>query len=207
MRMDNKIPQTKMPVLRSKHGIQSREKMILDATAANRTMWKTKNTENIIYIDLEKKLKQKPTIFADNTNTPFLSSSFDTIFYDPPHDIGKDDSDLLTMGKLQLKEAKATEHRLHTYYGLYYIKTVNDMIKHVYKAQKEFHRILKHDGLVWLKWCEVKMKLTRILRIWTDWNVLIIINCTDPTHTMGKQQTYWICLTKKKREIVQTTLL
>jgi len=183
------------------------ETLILDATAGNRTMWKTKNAENIVYIDVEKRLAKKPTIFADNTNTPFLPETFDTIFYDPPHDIGRDDSDLLGMGKLRLKEAKRSEHRLHTYYGLHYIKTVNDMIKMLYHAQKELHRILKQDGLLWLKWNEVKMPLKRILRIFTDWTVLLEINLSDPTHTMGKKQTYWICLTKKKRDIVQTTLL
>jgi len=181
--------------------------MILDATAGNRTMWQTKKAEDIIYIDIEKQLKIKPTIFADNTNTPFLSEIFDTIFYDPPHIIGKDDSDLLGIGKLRLKELKATEHRLHTYYGLCYVQTVNDMIKMLYHAQKEFKRILKQDGLLWLKWNEVNMPLKRIIRIFTDWTVLMEINVTDPTHTMGKAQTYWICLTKKEKEIMQTTLL
>ena len=181
--------------------------MILDATAGNKTMWKHKTSDSIIYIDLERKLQHKPTIFADNTNTPFLSSSFDTIFYDPPHDIGRDDSDLLGIGKLRLKELKKTEHRLHTYYGLYYVKTVNDMIKMLYKTQKELKRILKDDGLLWLKWNEVAMPLKRIIRIFTGWTVLIEINTTDPTHTMGKARTYWICLTKEKREGKQTELL
>jgi len=62
--------------------------MILDATAGNRTMWKVKDAEGIIYIDMERRLMNKPTIFADNNTTPFLDKAFDTIFYDPPHKWG-----------------------------------------------------------------------------------------------------------------------
>ena len=181
--------------------------MILDATAGNRTMWKHKNAEAIIYIDIEKKLEIKPTIFADNTNTPFLSEIFDTIFYDPPHDYGRDDADLLGIGKIMLKQLKASEHRLHTYYGYKYTSNRVSMIKLLYGANKEFNRILKEGGLLWLKWCELKLPLNRMLRIFDNFTVLMIISVTDPTHTMSKHQTYWICLTKKEKEIVQATLL
>jgi len=181
--------------------------MILDATAGNRTMYISKKTETIIYIDIEKQLKIKPTIYADNTNTPFLSEIFDTIFYDPPHDYGRDDSDLLGIGKLHYKELKATEHRLHTYYGYKYTPNRLSMIKLLYGANKEFNRILKDDGLLWLKWCELKLSLNRMLRIFDNFAVLMIISVTDPTHTMSKAQTYWICLTKQKREDVQTALI
>jgi hypothetical protein len=181
--------------------------MILDATAGNRTMWQTKKSENIIYADREKKLKVKPTIFADNRELPFRAETFTSIFFDPPHDIGADDSDLLTMGKMRLKEAKATERRLHTYYGLYYVKTVNDMIKLIYYVQKELFRVLQYGGLLWLKWNEIAIPLERILAIFNGWRILLKIPVSSETHTLGKKQTYWVCLTKEKKETVQTTLL
>lgn len=181
--------------------------MILDATAGNRTMWKHKKCEGIIYSDIEKNLKVKPTIFADNRQLPFRDETFSTIFFDPPHDIGVDDSDILTMGKFALKEARATEKRLHTYYGLYYIKTVDDMIKLLYYTQKEFMRILKYSGLLWLKWNDVAMQLNRVLAIFADWKILLIIPQTSTSHTMGTKQTYWVCMIKEKKETKQVTLL
>ena len=62
--------------------------MILDATAGNRTMWQTKQADGIIYIDMEKRLEVKPTIFCSNEQTPFRDNTFDNIFYDSPHTYG-----------------------------------------------------------------------------------------------------------------------
>jgi len=59
--------------------------VILDATAGNRKMWRKKDYLDIIYLDIEKGLEVKPTIIADNTQTPFKDKTFHTIFYDPPH--------------------------------------------------------------------------------------------------------------------------
>jgi len=50
-------------------------------------MWTHKNSKNIIYIDIEKQLWNKPTIYADCTQTPFKDKTFDAIFFDPPHDV------------------------------------------------------------------------------------------------------------------------
>jgi len=63
--------------------------------------------------------------------------------------------------------------------------------------------------IVYLKkaaYCELKLSLNRMLRIFDNFTVLMIISVTDPTHTMSKAQTYWICLKKEKREATQTTL-
>ena len=181
--------------------------MILDATAGNRTMWQTKKAEDIIYIDIEKQLKTKPTIFADNTNTPFLSEIFDTIFYDPPHRWGGEPFFHGQVGFLQKRQWARTKPFAWTYYGWDKYKTRLQLIKHIYHAQKEFKRILKQDGLLWLKWNECEISLNRILAIFSDWTEIMRLYISDPTHTASKHQTYWICLTKKKKEIMQTTLL
>ena len=180
--------------------------MILDATAGNRTMWHHKKSPHIIYSDREKGLKIKPTIFADNRKLPFKDETFTIIFFDPPHDIGADDSDILGMGKLRLKEAKATEKRLHTYYGLYHVKTIPQMIELIYRSQKEFWRVLQNGGLLWLKWNEIAMKLDRILAIFADWRILLKLPIQSQTHTLGTKQTYWVCLMKEKKEDKQVTL-
>ena len=62
--------------------------MILDATAGNRAIWQHKNCDKIVYMDLEKKLERKPSIFADNRHCPFKDNIFHTIFFDPPYDYG-----------------------------------------------------------------------------------------------------------------------
>ena len=180
--------------------------MILDATAGNRTMWKHKNTENIIYIDIEKKLERKPTIFTDNTNTPFLSGIFDTIFYDPPHGWG--DKTIWYAYKHRSKEyfEKWGDRKIPRYYGTDKYKSRSELVAHIYHAQKEFYRILKDDGLLWLKWNEYSIPLARLLTFFGDWRELMRIYVCAPSQTFGEQQTYWVCLTKEKRETTQTAL-
>jgi len=180
--------------------------MILDATAGNRTIWQNKDNENIVYIDMEKQLQRKPTIFADNTNTPFLPKTFSTIFYDPPHDFGAKPFDHTLKHTPETAEYISHHPFCTTYYGWDKYKNQMALIVHMYKALQEFYRILTDDGLVWFKWCEVKISLHRVLALFKDWYILMIINLADPTKTWGKKPAYWICMSKIKREFVQKTL-
>jgi hypothetical protein len=181
--------------------------MILDATAGNRTMYECKQTDSIIYIDMEKKLKVKPTIFADNTNTPFLDATFDTIFYDPPHLWGNKEGYTPFYPKEYKKWASEHKPFAFTYYGWDKYQSREALIAHIYRAQKEFARIIKPNGLLWLKWNETRIPLNRILTIFAEWHVLLILRINDITQTWGTAQTFWVCLTKKKGEMKQTTLL
>lgn len=183
------------------------KRMILDATAGNRTMWLIRDNENVVYIDIEKKLQHKPMIFADNTNTPFLDKSFNTIFYDPPHDFGAPPFDHTL--KLTPETVEYIKHHpfCTTYYGWDKYKNQQALIVHIYKAQKEFYRILADDGLLWFKWTEIKVSLHKVLSLFCDWHVLIEINIADPTRTWGKKKVFWVCMTKIKREYKQETLM
>jgi len=181
--------------------------MILDATAGNRTLWKTKNIEYMIYIDMERKLEVPPTIFADNTNTPFSNKVFDTIFYDPPHMFGDVSSFYVHPDAESFKKKWQGYGEIPRYYGGDKYKNQQELIVHIYRAQKEFHRILKDDGLIWLKWNETKVTLRKILALFEDWNVLIAVPIKAPSQTAGTRQTYWCCLSKEKREYVQDTLM
>lgn len=180
--------------------------MILDATAAYRSMYKNKQCSSIIYIDVERALLTKPTIFCDNTKTPFEDATFDSIFYDPPHGFGEKQFDHLN--QMSGDVAAAAKHLpfVSTYYGWDKYSNQQSLIVHVFKAQREFHRILKNDGLLWFKWCEVKISLHRVLLLFEDWDVLMHINVADPTKTWGKSKSYWIVLTKKKKNVMQTRL-
>jgi hypothetical protein len=170
-------------------------------------MWKHKNTENIIYIDIEKKLERKPTIFADNTNTPFLSEIFDTIFYDPPHQIRDTGSYFVYPDAARFRMKWKGYGKIPRYYGGDKFKTKTALIAHIYYAQKEFMRILKNDGLLWLKWNDIEIPLRRILILFEDWNEMLRHYVKSPIGTGSKHQTYWICFSKRKMEDVQTTLL
>lgn len=180
--------------------------MILDATAGNRTMWQQKNNQNIIYIDIEKTLTRKPTMFADNTLTPFLSQTFDTIFYDPPHSWDTKTGFFSFTTREEYNKMYKPKKSIPTYYGWDKYKTRRGLVAHVYRAQKEFQRILKHDGLLWLKWNEVEIPYLRIKGCFTDWHELLRIYVKSPRQSAGKGQSYWVCLCKKKVDTEQTEL-
>ena len=180
--------------------------MILDATAGNRTMWQTAYDNDTIYLDIEKRLAVKPDIFADNTNTPFLPLTFDTIFYDPPHMYGDKSSYYVHPDTKSFKEKWQGYGEIPRYYGGDRYKNQTELISHIYKAQREFYRILKDDGLLWLKWNETCITLNRVLRLFEHWSIMLTLHIKSPTQTAGTKKTYWICLKKEKVEIVQTAL-
>jgi hypothetical protein len=181
--------------------------MILDATAGNRTMWRVKQRENIIYIDIERLLRIKPTIYADNTQTPFLDKSFSMIIYDPPHNYGEIDN-LRALYPSEVKRQKE-EHGStpFTYYGWDKYKTKLELKAHIWKALQEFSRILTDDGMLIFKWCELAIPMRNISSLFEGWQELINIEAAAKKHTLGKHQTYWLFLSKKKMELKQTDLL
>jgi len=181
--------------------------MILDATAGNRTMWQHKNSANIIYIDIQKKLAVKPTIFADNMQTPFKDKIFDTIFYDPPHDYGSKQGYQPEYWSEKKQYAQKHVPFAFTYYGWDKYKTWQSLLRHIYFAQKELARILKDNGLLFFKWCEITKNIDRVLSLFDNWTVLMRIYVTSPTHTAGIKQTYWIVMQKKEKVAQETDLL
>ena len=172
--------------------------MILDATAGNRTMYETKDVNSIVYIDIQKRLYRKPTIFADCTRTPFRDKTFHTIFFDPPHTYGEEPGDYFTFPDLKPRQLRMMGLKGNIYYGVEIYKTRSALIKFIYNAQKEFLRILRDDGLLWLKWCEVEIPLHNILAIFQNWRILLILPIQKPQHNIGEAQTYWICMCKKR---------
>lgn len=180
--------------------------MILDATAGNRTMWQIKKPTNIIFIDMEKKLEVKPDVFCDHRQLPFTDSCFDTIFYDPPHNWGG----AIHYFSFPNKEERAKVFKdvggTPTYYGWDKYKHRQALVASIYNTLTEFRRVLKEDGLLWFKWNEMRITINQILTVFHDWNELMRLYIDDPTHTAGKQQTYWVCLSKKKQKTAQQSL-
>jgi len=180
--------------------------MILDATAGNRTLWINKESENIIYIDMETQLEVKPTIFCKNDMTPFRDKLFDTILYDPPHTWGGTDHYHCYPRRTQEYIEKWKDTAIPRYYGWDKYKSETELIMHIVKAQQEFQRILKDDGLLWLKWNEMSIPLYKILSLLNGWRLMIKIHDKDPSQTAGKHKTYWLCMEKILRSGAQLTL-
>lgn len=170
-------------------------------------MWTTKDSEHIIYIDMERKLAVKPTILADNTCTPFPSNFFDTIFYDPPHGWGAGHPFYKYPDTKSFKEAWAGYGEIPRYYGWDKFRSKSALIKHLFNANLEFQRILKPDGLLWIKWNETTLNLRSVLAIFYQWRELLTIPVSHEVHTAGKQKTYWVCLVSKIQTIRQSSAL
>jgi len=180
---------------------------ILDATAANRTIWKTKESPHIFWIDIEDDLTIKPDKIMDCRNTGFDEGVFHTIYFDPPHEFGrtKNTSVYTTPNTSKLTEKWPNIKRtVHCYYGADKYKTRSDLMEFIFQSQQEFNRILSDDGQLWLKWSENRIKLNEILGVFVGWTEMMRI----PIKTLSENATpsYWIMLMKQHTAPRQGTL-
>lgn len=190
---------------------------ILDACAANRVMWKTKESPYILWVDVEPELELEPDIVVNNENTDFEDKRFHTIFYDPPHMYGQHSG--FYLNKTHEDSIKywtkynSPQHirKVPRYYGLDKYDTKAELLQHIAAAQREFFRILQDGGMLWLKWCEVQIQLNEVLDLFFNWNEMMRIYVSSPAQTAGKtdskpKQTYWVSFMKKHDAPVQVTL-
>jgi len=180
--------------------------MILDATAGNRTMWRYKNSEHIIYVDIERRLEVRPTIFADDRQLPFRDSVFDTIFFDPPHAWGSKGHYHVFPRRSKQYFETWHDRDVPRYYGWDRYKTKSQLMNYLFKTGAELWRVLKDDGLLWVKWNEMSLSLRTVLSLLENWRELLRIYVKAPSQTGSKHQTYWICLEKKLDRTRQLTL-
>lgn len=180
--------------------------MILDINGGNQTMWEYKDFKEILHIDMEKKLTIKPDIFCDNRQTPFRDKVFDTIFADPPHFFNDKGSFYAIPDKETFKEKWKGYGEVPRYYGGDKYKTKTDLLRYVSAEGKECYRILKDDGILWLKWNETYVSINTVMAFFDDWNILLElpIRLSNPNRTDA--QTYWVCLCKKKLNSKQIQL-
>jgi len=170
------------------------EKMILDATASNQTMYETKQHDNIIFLDIERKLERKLDILADDRCLPFQENSLHTILFDPPYywTTGKPDfygiPDAKTFNSTWFENRKFPR-----YYGTDKYQTRSQLIKYLCQTLHEFKRVLTFNGLLWVKWCESILSLNRFLALFNEYELLLKIEVKDKAQTQGNQQTYWLC--------------
>ena len=129
--------------------------MILDATCGTRGTWYDKYNEDTVYLDRRfikngktrhgRNLKIIPDIVADNRFLPFKDGIFDMVYYDPPHIIENKEK-----GQLQ---------------QLYSVLKPGEWVQSIYKATREFLRVLKMGGFVVFKWSERDRSLSRVINM------------------------------------------
>ena len=180
---------------------------VLDATAGNRVVWRCKDPDGIIFLDLEKRLERKPTIFADNRCLPFRDKSFHTILFDPPHawafkSIFWGFPDRETFSRNHPNDPR----QYPTYYGMERYRTKSALLKAIYEAQREFLRVLVDDGLLWFNWSELKMEANRILVLFDEWTELIRLRVVSPNQQLSDCTNYWIALAKARLQFQQVRI-
>lgn len=190
------------------HDKPNGDNMILDATAGNRIIWKNKNPDSIIFIDIEKQLERKPTLFADNRLLPFKDGVFHTILFDPPHAWSFDS---IFYG---IPDAE-TYHKNHpndnrqapAYYGMNLYKSKTSLLKAIYSAQEEFLRVLSDDGLLWFNWSELRIELRKVLVLFEEWTELIRLRVKSPNQQLSECANYWVAFAKNRFPYKQTKLM
>lgn len=165
----------------------NREKKILDVTCGNRTIWFQKEEPHTIYCDKrmeehsmrfgkatkadgtksERHLNINPDVQCDFTDLPFADNTFSLVVFDPPH-------------VANLKDCWTRKM-----YG-----TLGDDWKQIiHDGFTECMRVLKPDGVLIFKWCDVT---------YTTKEVIEAIG-QEPLfgHRSGKKMnTHWMCYMK-----------
>ena len=155
------------------------DKKVLDVCCGPRGMWFDKNDKRTLYLDNrreehfndydsgKKKIIINPDLIGDFTNIKQPDESFWHIVFDPPH----------------IKRNKLGE--ITKRYGILE-SNWREMIK---KGFKECFRVLKPNGTLVFKWCEVQFPIKEILKL-TKHKPLY-------GHKSGKaMRTHWICFIK-----------
>ena len=157
----------------------SKEKIVLDVCCGPKGMWFDKHDDRALYLDKreeehtneyksgKKSMKINPDIIGDFTDIKQPDNSFWHIVFDPPH-IKRN-----ALGEITKR------------YG----NLEGDWKEMIKQGFEECFRVLKPNGTLVFKWCEVQFPVKDILSL-TDKKPLY-------GHKSGKKmQTHWICFIK-----------
>jgi len=143
---------------------------ILDATAGNRAIWHDKMNPSAVFIDV--RAEGHPlNLTMDARHTTFPDSHFDLVVFDPPH---------MACGPQSVMAAR---------YGRYLTDDIRLLVP---QAFREFHRILRPDGLVAFKWNDHDTKLDAILKHVEGFERLF--GHSVSVRTKHSSQTFWVML-------------
>ena len=186
--------------------------MILDAGCGNRAMWQHKDNSDIVFIDIEKQLTIKPDLFASNTTLPFTAESFDTVFFDPPFKWNCGDHPFFSFPNVQMRNAMYPDikdnRKVTGYYGIERYKTRSALVSYIFRAERELRRILKPDGILWVRWCNMtSMTEKHVLGIFKDWHHCLTHEINSSKQTTSDIGSWWFMLMKGKQNFTQRELI
>lgn len=177
---------------------------ILDATAGNRMIWKDKESPFILYIDIEPELEFPPDRVIDCSDTDFSDGRFTVIFFDPPHTYSNRKPLQRWHSCRNKKELAQFNEKYNqkraglSYYGEDKYKTKIAWLAFLNKAQREFQRILSEDGMLWMKWSEMRLPLDKVLPLFKNWTLKLKFYIGSPHQKKGGAQTYWLMFMKTR---------
>jgi len=174
----------------------------LDATSANRTMWKTKEHPQIIYIDIEEELEFKPTKIMDCTRTDFKDKSIPVIWFDPPQIVGgKKNGGIYAIPSKKVFDEKYPKYKQKhpRYYGSDKFKNKEELMNFLNKSALEFHRILQDDGILMVKWAEVVATTNDIIPLFSNFIEMMRIPIKSVHKTT--RGSFWIVFMKDFKEV------
>ena len=170
------------------------DKLILDVTCGDRTIWFQKNEPHTIYCDKRREEwegdfgitlradgKQKhrhlvidPDVQCDFTDLPFPDKSFSLVVFDPPH----------------IENLSTTAWMRKSYGSL-----DGDWKPMIHKGFKECMRVLKPGGVLVFKWSDISISTREIIKVMGQ----------EPLfgHRSGKKMnTHWMCFMKFENNIL-----
>ena len=163
---------------------------VLDATCGSRMMWFDKQDDRTLYFDKRNEvhpiapnrgwpkgtsIKIKPSVVGDFSFMPFIDDCFNLVFFDPPH--------IQDMGQGLRKNGIIAKR-----YGLLFAGWEQVLSE----GFKECFRVLRPNGVLLFKWCEIEIPLKKVLSL-TNVKPLI-------AQAQGKKMgTHWIVFMKPNK--------
>jgi len=147
----------------------------IDVTAGYRMMWPCKTPPQTLFMDKNTEAARPPDIFGCWEKMPFRDDSFETVFFDPPHKIGRTTN----------RGFWATPAHKN-YYGIDISHT--KFRTGVYKGTREFLRVAKR---LCFKWNDIELNPDRVLTLFPKgWREVhrYVFNKGLKTKTLS----YWI---------------
>jgi hypothetical protein len=115
---------------------------------------------------------------------------------------------------MQQEKGYKVHGAIPTYYGIERYKTRSALVAYIYRAEKEFYRILKNEGTLWLRWCEMRnMTHNQVLAIFQNWRLLLTHELNSSKQVLSMRDSkednisYWFMLMKKPLTFQQPELL
>jgi len=158
--------------------------MILDSTCGTRIMWRVKELPQVVYLDVRPEVK--PTIVGDAGCAPFRDEVFDIIYFDPPY------------GGWRWSTWTYKKFGMQALSRYWYGPDMSDreIITFILRCNREFKRLLKPGGLIFFKWCDTSMPLSKVLPLLNNFLVARLDHIKSPLQR-GKSHTYWVTLTQR----------